>query len=129
MKIKNKIRFLACPFTVPAPPSNVTVLYRGDSYLNISWTPPDALEDVTGYIIYYYGDDGSSGNVTISHSTADSYQLTGLESRVHYVVSIATLSHHLPSEVVTINGKQYYMCTLFINGMLCLYFFHIIQYL
>jgi len=65
---------------------------------------------VTGYIIFYYGDDGSSGNMTISHSFADNYQLTGLQSRVYYVVSVAVLSHHLPSELVTINGKH--MCTL-----------------
>ena len=108
--MKTDIHFPACPFTVPAPLSNVTVFHRSNSYLNISWTPPDILENVTGYIIFYYGDDSSSGNVTISHSSADNYQLTGPQSRVHYVVSIATLSHHLPSEVVTINGKH--ICTL-----------------
>ena len=38
---------------------NATTLY-------VSWSPPTPLEDVTGYVIYYSGSDGSGGNVSVS---------------------------------------------------------------
>ena len=68
--------------------------------VNVSWTPPTPLDDVTGYIIYYGGDDGSGDSVSVVGGSTDSYLLTGLQTGVNYSVSIVALSQHLPSEVV-----------------------------
>ena len=62
---------------------------------------PPYMDSVTGYVIYYDGDDGSSGNVRVPGGSTDSYLLTGLQTGVSYSVSILTLSTHLPSQLVT----------------------------
>ena len=73
---------------------NATTLY-------VSWSPPTPLEDVTGYVIYYSGSDGSVGNVSVSNGRTNSYLLCGIQTGVNYSVSIVALSQHLPSEVVS----------------------------
>lgn len=89
--------------TVPSPPTNVTYFHSmGGTTLNMSWTPPTPLEDVTGYVIYYNtSDNGSLSNVSVSNSLTDNYLLTGLQTGVTYSVFMVALSEHLPSEVVT----------------------------
>ena len=73
----------------------------------MSWSPPTPLEDVTGYMIYYSGSDGSIGIVSVSNGWTNSYLLTGLQTGVTYSVSIVATSQHLPSEVVRANkGKN-----------------------
>ena len=58
-------------------------------------------------MIYYDGDDGSGGNVSVVGGSTDSYLLTGLQTGVTYSVSIVALSQHLPSEVVKATRCEY----------------------
>ena len=93
-------------YTVPPPPTNVTYVKESDTTLNVSWSPPTPLEDVTGYMIYYSGSDGRVGGVNISNGWTNSYLLTSFQTEVNSV-SIVALSQHLPSEVVIANeGKK-----------------------
>ena len=59
------------------------------------------MEDVTGYVIYYSGSDGSGGSVSISNGRTNNYLLCGVQTGVNYSVSIVALSQNLPSEVVS----------------------------
>ena len=88
-------------FSAPTPPSGVGVLHKNATSLNVAWTPSTDMDSVTGYMIYYDGDDGSSGNVCVPGGSTDSYLLTGLQTGVSYSVFILTLSTHLPSQLVT----------------------------
>ena len=68
----------------------------------MSWTLPTSLEDVTGYTIYYYDNDGgSAGSVRVKDSLTDSYLLTGLQIGVNYTLFMVAQSQYLPSEAVT----------------------------
>ena len=67
----------------------------------MSWSPPTPLEDVTGYVIYYSGSDGSGGCVNVSNGKTNSYLFSGVQTGVNYSVSIVALSQHLPSKVVS----------------------------
>ena len=93
--------FLLFFFSAATPPSGVCVLYKNATSLNVSWTPSTDMDSVTGYMIYYDGDDGSSGNVSVPGGSTDRYLLTGLQTGVSYSVSILTLSTHLPSQLVS----------------------------
>ena len=98
-------------YAVPPPPTNVTYVQINATTLNVSWSPPTPLEDVTGYMIYYSGSDGYAGSMSILNGWTDSYLLTGLQTGVINSVSIVATSQHLPSEVVRANkGKlQHYL--------------------
>ena len=65
----------------------------------MSWTPPSPPGQVTGYRIYYDGDDGSSEYMSVTGGSSRSKILTQLSSDVTYTVSIVALSATLPSEV------------------------------
>ena len=67
--------------------------------IEVSWTPPSPLGPVTGYRIYYDGDDGSSGYVDVTGGSHRRHILTRLPSDLTYTVSIVALSTSLPSEV------------------------------
>ena len=56
---------------VPPPPTNVTYIQECATTLNVSWSPPTPLEDVTGYMIYYSDSDGSGGSVSISNGLTE----------------------------------------------------------
>ena len=88
-------------YAVPPPPTNVKYVQINATTLNVSWSPPTQLEDVTGYMIYYSGSDGKNGTASVSNGWTNSYLLTGLQTGVNYSVSIVALSQHLPSEVIS----------------------------
>ena len=99
--IRATTKALLYTFSAPTPPSGIGVLYKNATSLNVSWTSSTDVDSVTGYVIYYDGDDGSSGNVRVPGGSTDSYLLTGLQTGVSYSVSILTLSTHLPSQLVS----------------------------
>ena len=85
---------------VAAAPSGIVGIANNGTSIDVSWTPPSPLGQVTGYRIYYDGDDGSSGYVDVTGSSSRRHILTRLPSDVAYIVSITALSTFLHSEVV-----------------------------
>ena len=64
----------------------------------MTWSPPDPLEDITGYIIYY-STDGSSDSVNVSEPDSSEAVLEDLMMASSYSISIVAVSQHLPSEL------------------------------
>ena len=92
-------------YTVPPPPTNVTYVQESNTTINVSWSPPTPLEDVTGYMIYYSGCNGKNDAANVSNGWTNSYLLTGLHTEINSVFMVA-LSQHLPSEVVRANDGK-----------------------
>ena len=87
-------------FPVTSPPTDLTAVQTGPTSIDVSWTPPTPLGDITGYIIYYTNDDNTD-SVTIDDGSTDEYTLSDLQNGGTYTISIvATSSSDLPSESV-----------------------------
>ena len=85
---------------VASPPTDLTAVQTGPTSIDVSWTPPTPLGDITGYIIYYTNDDNTD-SVDIDGSSTDEYTLSDLQNGDTYTISIiATSSSDLPSESV-----------------------------
>ena len=69
--------------------------------LKVSWVPPQQVIDVTGYRIYYDCDGGSIGSVDVAGGSHTTQVVSGLIDGVSCTVSLAALSVHLPSRLVT----------------------------
>ena len=74
---------------------------EGPTSVRVSWSPPSALGDTTGYRISYSG--GSSGSVDVSDDSTSTRTLTGLVNGASYTISIVGTSLHLPSDVVDVD--------------------------
>ena len=70
-----------------SPPSDVMAVQTGPTSITVSWTPPDPLGDITGYIISY-----TSDSVTVSGGSTDMETLTGLQNGDTYTISIVATS-------------------------------------
>ena len=71
--------------------------------IRVTWTPPDPLDGVTGYRIYYTNGGGSSGNQTVSGGNTMTHTLTGLTNGETYTISIVATSNTFPSSAVMAN--------------------------
>ena len=75
----------------------------GPTSIRVTWTPPDPLDDVTGYRIHYTTGGGSSDSQTVSGGNTMTDTLTGLTNGETYTTSIVARSNTLPSSAVTAN--------------------------
>ena len=69
---------------------------EGLTNVQLSWSSPTPLGDMTGYRISYSG--GSSESVDVSDGSIDSYLLTGLVNGASYTISIVGISLHFFSD-------------------------------
>ena len=83
-----------------SPPTDVTAVQDGPTSIRVTWTPPSPLEDTTGYRISFTG-GGSSGSVDIDGGSTGSYLLTSLVTGNSYIITVAGLSRHFPSDAET----------------------------
>ena len=86
---------------VASAPSNLMAVQEGLTSVRVSWSPPTALGDTTGYRISYSG--GSSASVDVSDGSTNTHTLTGLENGASYTISIVGTSLHLPSDSVEVD--------------------------
>ena len=94
------IHFCSLSFsTAPSPPTGLVAVQVGLDSIQLSWTPPSQLRDITGYRINYHS-IGFMSTVNISDSSTNTLLLTGLDSGVSYHISILTTSTHLTSNTV-----------------------------
>ena len=85
---------------VASPPTDLTAVQAGPTSIDVSWTPPTPLGDITGYIIYYTNDDNTD-SVDIDGGSTDEYTLSDLQNGDTYTISIVAISSSdLPSESV-----------------------------
>ena len=70
------------------------------SSIEVRWTPPTPADSITGYIIYYSGDDGSNEAVHVAGGSTNSHILTELSPNINYMISVAATSSHLRSDLV-----------------------------
>ena len=73
------------------PPAGVRAVQDGATSIRVTWIPPSPLEGITGYRIFFTG-GGSSGSVTLSDGSANSYSLTNLTNGVNYTIMFSTIS-------------------------------------
>ena len=92
---------------VATPPTGLTAVQTGPTSIDVSWTPPTPLGDITGYIIYYTNDDNTD-SVVIDGGSTDEYTLTDLQNGDTYTISIVATSQHLPSDTVDGNSVILY---------------------
>ena len=84
-----------------SPPTDVTAVQDGPTSIRVSWTPPSALADTTGYRISFSG-EGNSDSVNVSGGDTNSYTLTtGLTNGETYTISIVGTSQHFFSDTTT----------------------------
>ena len=83
-----------------SPPTDVTAVQDGPTSIRVSWTPPSALADTTGYRISFTG-GGSSDSVNVSGGDSMSHTLTDLTKGETYTISIVGTSQHLFSDTTT----------------------------
>ena len=84
---------------VPPPPTNLILVQTDEIRINVSWSPPDEPENIAGYRVYWTSSDSSECNTTPSTFKT----LTGLVKGEYYSVSVASVSHSMPSERITRN--------------------------
>ena len=77
----------------------MVTIYNSSS-IEVRWTPPTPADAVTGYIVYYSGDDGSNEAVHVTGGSTNSHILTELSPNINYMISVATTSQHLRSDLV-----------------------------
>ena len=79
----------------PAPPTGVTAVQSGPTYVSVSWTAPNSGGPVSRYDIYYVanGVPSTSGGST----TSTSYVLTNLQVGVQYNISVIAVGTCMPS--------------------------------
>ncbi|CAI8033622.1 hypothetical protein GBAR_LOCUS18968, partial [Geodia barretti] len=81
----------------PPPPTDVTAVQDGPNSITVTWTPPDPLDDTTGYRISFTG----GSDVDIDGGSTNSYTLTGLTNGQTYTISIVATSEHLFGDATT----------------------------
>ena len=79
----------------PPPPTDVTAVQDGPTSITVTWTPPDPLDGITGYRIFFTG--GSTGSETVSGGDTNSYTLTGLTNGETYTISIVAIVPNRPT--------------------------------
>ena len=80
----------------PPPPTDVTAVQDGPTSIIVIWTPPNTLDDITGYRISFTG-GASSGSVNVSGGNSMSRTLTDLTNGETYAISVVATSTSLPS--------------------------------
>eukprot|EP00731_Ephydatia_muelleri_P019006 Em0011g1046a len=79
----------------PVPPTGVTAVQSGPTYISVSWTAPTSGGPVTRYDIYYVANGGPSTYGGSTNSTL--YDLTNLQVGVQYNISVIAVGTSLPS--------------------------------
>ena len=80
----------------------MVTIYNSSS-IEVRWTPPTLADAVTGYIVYYSGDDGSNEAVQVTGGSTNSHILTELSPNINYMISVATTSsQQLRSDLVPV---------------------------
>ena len=81
-------------FTAPSsPPLSVMVTSVNPASLRVSWQPPPPIDHngaITGYMIQYTRDDGSSDPMTMEGNSGTT--LSGLVAFVDYSVTVAAVN-------------------------------------
>ena len=98
----------------PPSPTDVTAVQSGPTSITVTWTPPNPLDGITGYRIYFTGD--SSGSETVSGGNTMSHTLTGLTNGQTYTISIVAASSGLSSAPVQVTvglGMLKHLCVGF----------------
>ena len=81
-------------------PQHVSLVQNNESSINVTWDPPNPPGDTTGYRVFYrQGTMTKSKTVTGASSTFT--VLNDLQPGCAYNISVAGLSEHLPSDIVT----------------------------
>ena len=88
--------------SVASAPSELLAEQTGPDSVRVSWRPPSAVGDTTGYIIYYSSGD-SSGSVPVSQPDTAQHELTELMMGSNYSISLVATSQHLPSGTLTLS--------------------------
>ena len=83
-----------------SPPTDVTAVQDGLTSITLSWTPSN---EATGYRIYYNSSGGHSGFEDVNGGSTDTYNLSSLQSRDHYTLSIMATSIDPPSILVQLS--------------------------
>ena len=97
--LPNGIVSLSGPLSGPQPPTDVTAVQDGPTSITVTWTPPDPLDGITGYTIFYTG-GGSNDETTVNDGNTMSHALTGLTNGETYTISIVATSSGLSSAPV-----------------------------
>ena len=81
-------------------PQHISLVQNNESSINVTWDPPNPPGNTTGYKVFYrQGTMIKSKTVTNASSTFT--VLNDLQPGRTYNVSVAGLSDHLPSDIVT----------------------------
>ena len=96
----------------PGPPTGVTAVQSGPTFVSISWTAPTSGGPVTRYDIYYVANGGPSTSGGSTNST--SYVLTNLQAGVQYNISVIAVGTSLPSlsANVTTLSESHFIITI-----------------
>ena len=91
-----------------SPLSSVTVTASGNT-VTVMWSISNSGDDVTGYLVHYHHPnyDTTIAKISSPNVYSDTFTEHNASQRV-YVVSVQTLSQHLPSAVlgpVTVRGQ------------------------
>ena len=87
---------------VASAPSELSAEQIGPDSVRVSWRPPSAVGDTTGYIIYYSSRD-TSDSVPVSQPDTAQHELTELMMGSSYSISLVAISPHLPSGTLTLS--------------------------
>ena len=68
-------------------------IYNSSS-IEVRWMPPTPADSITGYIIYYSGDDGSNEAVHVAGGSTNSHILKELSPNINYMISVAATTQH-----------------------------------
>ena len=96
-------------------------IYNSSS-IEVRWTPPIPADSITGYIVYYSGDDGSNEAVHVAGGSTNSHILTELSPNINYMISVATTSSQYHSDLVhAVNpikiGNEYIYYTIYNDSL------------
>ena len=83
-------------FTVPVDlPTNVISTVLTPRSIQVTWTPPSSLSDVTGYLISYAttASYARNGSVMVNGSNATSGTLSNLKEGTTYTITVQSTSN------------------------------------
>jgi hypothetical protein len=81
-------------------PQHISLVQNNESSINVTWDPPNPPGNTTGYKVFYR--QGTMiKNKTVTNASSTFTVLNDLQPGRTYNVSVAGLSDHLPSDIVT----------------------------
>ena len=82
------IPYVNIDFSVPSPPTNITIQYIDDTSISLTWSPPTKHSQcVTGFSINV--NNTINNELTSYKSTSSQINVNGLTANVQYLVVIA----------------------------------------